>query len=348
MTRSKANAAISGRMDARRSSHGGDIEGATRRFGAPSGGWLDLSTGINPQPYPVLPLSAVAWRSLPGGDAEAALVDAARAYYGAPAGAAIVIAPGAQSLIESLPGLRPPCRVTVVGPTYGEHAHCWRRAGHEVREVGALGDLEDADVGIIVNPNNPDGRVVGRETLLRAHRRLAARGGWLVVDEAFADPDPGLSIAGDCGDETLIVLRSFGKFFGLAGLRLGFALTGPRLAAGLDQALGLWAVSGPALEIGRHGLTDTSWAAAVRQQLTDDALALDGLLGAHGLRVVGGTALFRLVECSGAAALFEGLARVGILTRIFEDRPSLIRFGLPGAGFARLAAALAALGRGQQ
>lgn len=323
--------------------HGGDLAAARRRFGEPAGGWLDLSTGINPHAWDPPPLPPEVWRGLPQSDAEAALVEAARRAYGAPAGARIVAAPGTQAIIQALPRIRPAGRVAVLGPTYAEHARVWLAAGHVVTDVASPDLIGDVDVAVIVNPNNPDGRVTDRAPLRALHRRLAQSGGWLVVDEAFADPDPAVSIADESGKPGLIVLRSFGKYFGLAGLRLGFALSNGPIAEPLAAALGPWAVSGPALEIGRLALGDDRWCAATRIRLAEDARRLDAVLAEAGITVMGGTSLFRLIETGDAARLHERLARRGILVRIFDDRPTLARVGLPGdaAGLERLSAALA-------
>ena len=331
--------------------HGGDLDVAARRFGLPESGWLDLSTGINPHAYPIPALSPEIWSLLPQRSAEAALIEAARANYGVPEIARIVAAPGTQALIQALPRARPaptlpmPARVAVIGPTYGEHAHVWGAAGHEVREVAALDEVGDSDVVIVVNPNNPDGRIAARDDLLALCRSLAERGGWLVLDEAFADTDPAVSLAGESGRPGLVILRSFGKFYGLAGTRLGFALGDEELAGALEASFGPWAVSGPALEIGRAALADMAWADAMRARLAAEAARLDALFENNGMRVVGGTSLFRLVETDSAASLYEALGRRGILVRVFADRPNLVRFGLPGDddSFDRLAAALAGL-----
>jgi cobalamin biosynthetic protein CobC len=329
--------------------HGGDLDAAGRRFGKPEGGWLDLSTGVNPHAYPPPPLAPEAWRKLPQPHAEAALIDAARDAYGAPADARIVASPGTQAAIQALPCLgragRAAVRVAVLGPTYGEHAHVWRTAGDHVREIVSPEEADKADVTVIVNPNNPDGRVIDGGTLLALHASIANRGGWLVVDEAFADADPGTSIAAAAGRPGLVVLRSFGKFFGLSGLRLGFVLADDVIGDKFAAAFGPWAVSGPALEIGRAALADGTWHETMRARLAADARRLDALLAGAGMSVVGGTPLFRLIETGDAVRFHEGLARQGILVRVFDDRPTLARVGLPGdaADFDRLADALASL-----
>ena len=218
----------------------------------------------------------------------------------------------------------------------------WRAAGHDVREIVSLDDANQDDVTVIVNPNNPDGRVIDGGTLRTLHASIAKRGGWLVVDEAFADTEPEVSIAGLSGRPGLVILRSFGKFFGLAGLRLGFVLTAAAIGDQFAASFGPWAVSGPALEIGRTALADSAWCETMRARLADDARRLDALFAGAGISVVGGTSLYRLIETDNASRLHEGLARQGLLVRIFDDWPALARVGLPGeaAAFDRLADAL--------
>ena len=326
--------------------HGGDLAEATRRFGAPAAGWLDLSTGINPTPYPLPEVSPGAWTRLPQSDAWTELLLAARACYGAADDSAIVAAPGTQALIHLLPRLRARCRVAVIATTYAEHADSWRAGGHGVTEAGSPSEIGAAEICIVVNPNNPDGHLTSPEVLQSLIETMARRGGWLIVDEAFADVAPGISVAGSAGRRGLIVLRSFGKFFGLAGLRLGFALTDAATAAAIRHALGPWAVSGPAMEIATKALADRDWIRGMRAHLAAAAARLDRLLSGHGLDVIGGTTLYRLVETTHAGALHHGLATRGILTRAFDGKPDWLRIGLPDgeAGFHRLTAALGEIG----
>ena len=322
--------------------HGGALAWARARF-AVADDWLDLSTGINPHPYPFSPPPPEAWTRLPEAAELAALVAVAAARYGA-AAASCAAAPGVQALIQLLPRLRPPATVAVVGPTYGEHAPAWEAAGHEVSTVAAETPLPGRfAVVVITNPNNPDGARHDRQALLGLAAELAARGGWLVVDESYADVAPEISVAADAG-EALVVLRSFGKFYGLPGPRLGFALAAPALAARVRAGLGPWPVSGPALAVGIEALADAAWAAAMRERLGREAISLDRILAGAGLDVLGGTALFRWVGTPHAEALFEALGARGILARRFADQPRRLRFGLPGsaAAEARLAAALRA------
>ncbi|MBF0247606.1 MAG: threonine-phosphate decarboxylase [Alphaproteobacteria bacterium] len=326
--------------------HGGDMAWAERTFGVPGHvrGWLDLSTGINPVPYPLeVPPGDVLAR-LPGAADMAALESAARGAYGVPDGAAIVAAPGTQALIQILPTLFPAGDVTIMGPTYGEHAMAWRAAGHAVHGVASICAQAalPPPYGVVVHPNNPDGRVQTVEGLTAFAEEMHERGGVLVVDEAFADVSPEVSVTSHADTPGLVVLRSFGKFFGLAGVRLGFAVTTPDFAAKLSARLGPWAVSGLALWAGARALGDGRWIEDTRLRLCRDAVRLDGLLDKAGLAVVGGTDLFRLVQSPDARQVFEKLARAGILARSFDDHPNWLRFGLPGAeeDWARLEEAL--------
>ena len=324
--------------------HGGDAGAAERRFGRPRGGWLDLSTGINPRAYLVPKMAENAWRRLPDRQTLDRLARAAGNCYGAADPALVVPAPGTQALIQWLPRLTPPCTVAIIGPTYAEHARCWRMAGHRVRYVAdlAAARASGARVVIAVNPNNPDGRIFAKDTLLALARTLARRGGLLVVDESFADVAQNISVASFAGQPGLVVLRSFGKFFGLAGLRLGFALAPAPLAAKLRDSLGPWAVSGPAAAVGTVALRDRRWQAGTRRRLARDMKRLRILLELNRLAIVGGTDLFVLVAHPKAEKLWKHLARRGILVRKFDEHPRWLRFGLPGRlrDWPRLARAL--------
>ena len=327
----------------KRLAHGGDPSIVETEYGRPEGGWLDLSTGINPVPYPVGEIDIDVWHRLPRTNDLQGLLNIARSAYGISKAAGLVAAPGTQAIIQYLPRLFPERRVAVVGPTYGEHAHCWRQAGHAVRDVRALEATEDSDIAIVVNPNNPDGREITPDDLIAFAERMAAKEGLLIVDEAFADSSPEISVCDQTGHPGLIVLRSFGKFYGLAGARLGFAACTPDLASTLEEALGPWAVPGPTIALADRALADHKWRAETLIRLDQDAHALDGVLMTAGLNVVGGTTLFRLCKTKNAALLFAHLARDGILVRIFDDNQHHVRFGLPAdsAGLQRLSRSLA-------
>ena len=305
--------------------HGGDLEGARQRFPDAPEPLIDLSTGINPVPYPVEPGPAEEFARLPATAALAALQAVAAAAYGADDPAMVVAAPGTQLLINLLPRVLPQPSIAVLGPTYAEHAPAWRDAGTAVHEVTGFDALERHGAVLLCNPNNPDGRRAEPDVLLRLAVRL------LVVDEAFAEFDPGLSLVPRLRDG-IVVLRSFGKAYGLAGLRLGFAVATPPTAALIRRALGPWAVGGTALRVGRAALADRAWLDASGARLRADAARLDGLLQGAGCLVTGGTPLFRFVQAPDAAGLAVHLGRRGILVRSFADRPGRLRFGLPGPG----------------
>ena len=318
--------------------HGGKLLAAAARYSIEAADWLDLSTGINPAGWPVPAVPPEVWQRLP--EQEDGLVDAAAAYYGS---AAVLPVAGSQAAIQALPRLRAASRVGVPHPAYAEHAYAWRAAGHAVAAWDAAMGVDALDVLVLVHPNNPAGQTYSRADLLDWHARMAARGGWLVVDEAFIDATPTESLADVCPRPGLIILRSLGKFFGLAGARVGFVLAEPTLLAALNKLLGPWAVSAPSRWVARAALADTAWQQAARAALPAAGARLAALLRDHGLAPSGGTALFQWVRTPDAADWHERLARQGILTRLFADPPSF-RFGLPHheTDWARLAAALAA------
>ena len=303
-----------------------------------------MSTGINPHSYPLPQLPPDIFARLPETAALERLAATAAHAYGASAPDQVAAAPGTQILLAPVFALVPAGRAAVLGPTYAEHARVATLAGHQTAAVTDVDGLRAADLTIVVNPNNPDGRIVSKGALLALAEEKRRRRGLLVVDEAFADVGPaGLSLGAEVGRGPIVVLRSFGKFHGLAGLRLGFALAAPELAARLRAGLGPWAVSGPAIAAGQAALSDPAWATAMRRILARDAARLDEMLAAAKLDLMGGTSLFRLVRSEAAAALFARLGAAGLLVRRFEEQPTWLRFGLPGeeAAWRRLAAALA-------
>ncbi|MDR9437575.1 MAG: threonine-phosphate decarboxylase CobD [Thiohalophilus sp.] len=315
--------------------HGGNLLEAARRYGRAPEQWLDLSTGINPAAYPVPALPDRVWQQLP--QQSDGLIDAALEYYGAPA--ALPVA-GSQQAIQLLPTLRAPGRVGVLAPSYNEHAYRWEQAGHtrvalypDTIESQLDTQIDSLDVLVVVNPNNPTGHCFAPAQLLEWHRRLQARGGWLVVDEAFIDCTPEQSLAAYSDLPGLIVLRSIGKFFGLPGLRGGFVLAEVGLLAALDERLGPWAVAGPARFIMQTALQDTNWQQRMREQLPLASERLAQLLTEHGLPVGDRSPLFVWLPTSDAYTLHEQLARHGIWSRYFDPAaggPGL-RLGLPGA-----------------
>jgi cobalamin biosynthetic protein CobC len=335
--------------------HGGRLRQAAAHYQIPLADWLDLSTGINPHGWAQSwteihaergDIAGTAWNALwsrlPEDDD--GLDQAAARYYGT---SHLLPVAGSQAAIQALPRLRPPGRVGVIAPGYGEHAHAWARNGHQVHPVPAETietALPDLDVLVLIHPNNPTGARFPRSDLQRWHEALAGRGGWLVVDEAFMDTTPAESLAPLSPLPGLIVLRSLGKFFGLAGARLGFVLADAVITRPLAARLGPWTIATPSRWVATQALTDIAWQATARARLAAEGARLADLLDQHGLAPGGGCALFQWVPTARAPEIHEALASQGILTRRFDVPPAL-RFGLPGseADWSRLEHALAKL-----
>jgi len=305
--------------------HGGDIKSATQLFPEAPQPWIDLSTGINPVAYPLPEMSEEIWARLPDAAALDALQAAAGIAYGAEP-KSIAAAAGTQAILQTLPRLFPVGRISILGPTYGEHERVWKASGAEMETVGDL-DTATAPLVVVVNPNNPDGRMLSRERIGDCARRLAREGRRLIIDEAFMDFEAE-SVAGEQLPAT-IVLRSFGKAYGLAGLRLAFAVAAPEIAADIRAALGPWPVSGPAIMIGKQALQDRCWLGVARRRLEDEGNWLDAALTNAGFLVAGRAPLFRLARRPDAGKAFERLCAQGVLTRPFAWSGDLLRFGIP-------------------
>lgn len=306
--------------------HGGNLQQASRVFKRALNDWIDLSAGLNPHGYCAPAISAQAWHRLP--ETDPSLLNAARRYYGMPAALAVA---GTQAAIQALPALRAPSRVIVAAPSYAEHAHHWSRHGHVMREVayeGLQGALSQCDVLVLCNPNNPTGATVPADQLLQWSRRLRARGGWLVVDEAFGDLAPELSVARWSGQRGLIVLRSVGKFFGLAGVRAGFVGAHEELLAELADILGPWPLTGPSQLITRAALEDLVWQAQARKNLLALGQQMRELLARHDI-VASGTALFHWWPEQRPEQFQRHMAERGIWVRLFATAARGIRVGLP-------------------
>lgn len=304
--------------------HGGDLDRAISLYGGREGDWIDLSTGINRRPWAMPPVSDTAWRNLPTRADHARLVHAARQAWDVHPDLDAIALAGAQAAIQMIPRLRPPGRARVLVPTYNEHAGTLLAQGWAVEGVDDLAALAGADLAVVVNPNNPDGRRHAPDDL----RALAGEVGLLVVDESFGDVAPDLSLLP--GGGAALVLRSFGKFWGLAGLRLGFAFGPAPLIAELRGLAGPWPVSGAAIEAGVAALEDRAWAQEMSATLAGDAARMDALVHAAGWWLVGGTGLFRLYDVGDAQDAQDRLARAHVWSRVFPYSPSWLRLGLPG------------------
>jgi cobalamin biosynthetic protein CobC len=322
-------------VSARWTWHGGGLDAARRHFG--EGDWIDLSTGVNPHPWPGATGTAFDWQRLPEPEALARLETIAASFFGVEARHVCAV-PGSEIGLR-LTGMLVGRHARHIVPSYRTHGEMLAESTSIDREAARRHD----GTLILANPNNPDGHVIGADAM-RALLNGRGANGWLLVDEAFADVDPAASIAPSVDDAArLIVFRSFGKFFGLAGVRLGFVIASQAIVAALRERLGAWPLSTAAIAIGTAAYADRDWVAATRARLPADAAALDALLARQGHRPIGDCALFRLIEVDDAQALFEQLARRAILTRPFADQPHWLRIGLPAdAGArARLEAALA-------
>ncbi len=295
--------------------HGGGVDAAHAKYGGARQRWLDLSTGINPVPYPIPAIPADAWNVLPDKAAMDALETAARQFWNVPEGATVLAAPGASALIARIPHLAKTGKVRINSPTYNEHEAAFRTVGWQVADT-------TPDARVIVSPNNPTGQYWSGEDTTQL----------LIIDESFCDLSPDKSRIDLAANRGVLVLKSFGKFWGLAGVRLGFAIGDPALINALKDALGPWPVCGPALTIGAAALIDPDWANDTRARLATDAARLDTLMVAKGATVAGGTELFRLYNVDDAAAWQARLARHHIWSRIFPYSTTWLRLGLPAAG----------------
>lgn len=314
--------------------HGGGLQAAKAHFGDDRP-WIDLSTGINPHPWPTSGID-IDWRRLPEAETIATLEEAAAAHFG--------VSP---HHVCALSGSEIGMRLTgrLIGGAFLSPLPSYRTHGEVTETVerverGRLDERHGSSL-ILANPNNPDGHVYSPAELMAL---LQKRGNdWLLVDEAFADCTPDRSIAQAVADNrNLAVFRSFGKFFGLAGIRLGFLIAPSTLIAKLRAIIGTWPVSAAAAAIGTAAYRDGEWIEATRRTLAQQAHDLDAILLRCGYRAIGASPLFRLIETDNAIGLFEHLARHAILTRPFAENSRWLRVGLPEnrAAFARLETAL--------
>ncbi len=321
--------------------HGGEINAASERYSIPAVEWLDLSTGINPISFEPPPIPDAVWQRLP--QEQDGLLQAASGYYGSKN---LLPVAGSQAAIQVLPRLRAHCRVGCLHPAYAEHAHAWRSAGLDVTDLPPAdidAAIDQLDVLVLIQPNNPTAATFTQAQLHEWHARLQARNGWLIIDEAFIEATALSSMVQEEMPQGLIVLRSLGKFFGLAGARVGFVFAQTELLLRIQNLLGPWSVSGPSRFVAQAALLDRDWQAATSTRLRQDSARLAQLLyGAH--LSPSGCGLFQWVQTARADAIHQQLAQRGILTRLFT-RPHSLRFGLPGkeTEWLRLQTALTAL-----
>ncbi len=314
--------------------HGGNFMAAAKAYGFDYADIIDLSTGIAPYPYPLdgVDMSGQHWRDLPQTETEQALIAAMKTHWGCDSSAGLLLAPGSGVVISLAALLRSKTTVLCPDPSYSEHKIAWAHNGHQIKPypAGQIPQLTaDAHVVITVQPGNPTGQINRPEEWDFMIDQMAERDGMLIVDEAFIDLMPDLSMASRAGRKGLLVIRSFGKFYGLAGLRLGAVMGHGDDITRLRQMLGPWAVSTPALEIGLKAISDHAWADEQRQRLSQDMARLTAMLTEAGFASCGGTDLYSLINLDDASALHNHLAKHGIWTRIFDYNPHWMRFGLP-------------------
>lgn len=337
--------------------HGGDISGASAQFGIDTDDWIDLSTGISPWSWPVPPMPSKIWRTLP--DSGDGLEQAAAGCYGCPADS-LVATPGSQYALQQVPTLVPCGRVAMPLRGYAEHRLAWQRAGHQLIDYGTLAELQQlvgdkrVDHAVVINPNNPTGETVEAQSLLALREQLVARSGWLLVDEAFVDATPENSLTPHCPLPGLMVLRSLGKFFGLAGVRLGFLIGPQQQIERLRQEMMPWQVSHPARWVGRQALLDVRWQQLQRRRLEEQSRRwMETLRGFFSDLVFVGSPLFvsALGEADYCQSLYRALGQQGMLIRQFEaiGDQAMLRFGLPAeAEREKVLAVLAAVAGGKQ
>lgn len=306
--------------------HGGHLIDAAEKYHIPRDQWIDLSTGINPNGWRIPAIPAECWQRLPESTDE--LLDAARQYYQCQS---VLPVAGSQAAIQTLPLLRKKSKVGVLHPAYAEHAHSWKKAGHDVIELSVdtiEPQLPLLDILILINPNNPTGQCFNKQQLLNWHTQLTRHGGCLIIDEAFIDSTPEHSLSSHPVTDGLIILRSIGKFFGLAGIRCGFVIAPETLLTELNEHLGPWTISHPSRYIAARALLDDQWQIKTRPELNIQSTRLALLLSKQGLKPTGGSDLFQWVITPAAQTIYQQLATQGILSRFFNE-PASLRFGLP-------------------
>lgn len=307
--------------------HGGNLREAAKLYDISLENWIDLSTGINPNPWPAPDIPTSVWQRLPETDDN--LLPSAHKYYGSKDLLAIA---GSQVAIQTLPYCRQHSRIAIVSPCYAEHPYWWQQAGHEVLLI-AVDEVEkylpSIDVLLLINPNNPTAHLWPLKTLQAWHQQLSAHNGWLIVDEAFMDSTPQFSLLSQYQQlpEGLIILRSIGKFFGLAGIRLGFIVASQNILNKIDSMQGPWAVSHPARWLGSLALADTQWQNENSIQLNKQSDRLHKLL-THYFKIIHTSHYFCYLPHTQAEEIKHQLAQKGIWVRFFEN-PSAIRLGLP-------------------
>lgn len=312
--------------------HGGKLKQVAKEHQIPWQQWLDLSTGISPYSYPIPPIPDAIWHKLPQYDSE--LVEAAKAYYQA---SNVLATAGSQSIIQLLPRYRlqqgyPVTNVWLPKQGYKEHEKAWRDAGFVICHYQSLPNIDDIqaeDIVVVINPNNPTGELFTPSQLQPLYHRVKQQRGWLIVDEAFMDGVvEQTSLINQTDHGQLFVLRSLGKFFGLAGLRVGFVSAVTKHLDNLQEMLGPWHISGPAGYVAKHALTDKAWQQQQKAALKLASERLQQLLVEHYKVQPKGTYLFKTVYLANAEQAYQQLCKQGVYVRLTDEHDAL-RFGIP-------------------
>ncbi|MEP2979564.1 MAG: threonine-phosphate decarboxylase CobD [Lentilitoribacter sp.] len=305
--------------------HGGNLERAIQTYGGSRSDWIDISTGISPFIAPIPDLDLSSWHRLPERAVVSELAEIAKKYYASKQNC--LVTSGSQFLINHLPDLLQG-DVGIVGPTYGEYAGAFARNNRSYTALSSIDDIGDVRSLVLANPNNPDGRLYSQDELCVLAKVLKQRDGYLVVDEAFCDVCEKASMLMTDPIENLIVLKSFGKFFGLAGARIGFVFAHNEVLSRIKYLQGPWSVSGPSISVARHVLTRDGIHCELLKKISSRHGQFIQMLGRTGLKIAGGTKLFTLIEHESAANLHEHLLVEKILTRKFDYNASWLRLGL--------------------
>ena len=327
--------------------HGGNISALMAKYPNAQRPFIDLSTGINPYSYPIPPIQQEWIRLLPEAKQVNRVRKSAAQYYGLEDNTNLVIGSGMQQMMFSLAclrlRLRGPATINIVSPTYNEHARVWTAAGHAVYEVANINDAASGDVVVVCNPNNPDGRTYKPDELTALATQLHQRNAWLVVDESFMDIIPDFSLAKLAStSDNIVVFRSCGKFFGVAGLRVSCAIAWESCANWLTAAVGPWPISTAACNVLPAMFADAAWIQSTRTTLVKEAVQWRGMLASY-FTLVGFTPFFTLVDVPHAEQWYEKFVTHGIAVRRFEYNQRWLRIGLPAkADLPRLQATLAA------
>lgn len=306
--------------------HGGNLLQAIEEFGGNQEDWLDLSTGISPYTIDLPEFHQDVWRRLPDPKYVKLLEGKAKEFYQTKSNCLAV--PGSQFAIQHLSKVVDG-EIGILEPTYGEYAASFVRNGKSYTSLENISDIGNASSVILANPNNPDGRIYTSQELLKLAVQLSERNGYLVVDEAFMAIDDPNSLLNEVDATTnVVILRSIGKFFGLAGIRLGFVFSSEKFRAKLAAYLGPWAVTGPALAIADHIFANRFIANELKQKISVRHQQMGEILEQSGLQIVGKNDLFFLIRHPKANALHISLKQQKVLTRIFDYNSDWIRIGL--------------------